>query len=475
MGEWTMDVLAGAAQLHWPGLPDLLRVLALRDFNTRVVMVGTTLLGMAGGLMGTYLLLRKQSLIGDVISHATLPGIGIAFLVLELLEPGSGKWLPGLLLGASISSLAGVGCFRAIVRFSRIKEDAALAIVLSIFFGLGIALFTVIQSIPTGNAAGLHQFIFGKAAALLPEDVMLIAAVSAGVVLATGLLFKELLVTSFDPEFAAAAGYPTQLLDAVLMLLVVGVTVIGLQSVGLLLVVAMLIIPAAAARFWTRRAASMAVVAAGIGGASAWGGVLVSALFPRIAAGAVIVLVAAALFACSLLLGTQQGVLRRWRERFTLQRRTEREHLLRAMFEIIEARAPAAARSLSHGADHEHVPVSVAELAGRRGWSRHTVARLLRRAIREGLVQLTSDGRFRLTQRGLAEARRIVRNHRLWELYLIRHADLAPALVDRSADEIEHVLSPEIVDELAAELREQYPYLAVPPSPHATGAQGETT
>ncbi len=473
MSAWTTDVLAGMAQLHWPEWSELLRVLALRDYNTRIVMLGTALMGMAGGLMGTFLLLRKQSLIGDVNSHATLPGIGVAFLTLEVLNPGSGKWLPGLLLGASISSLVGVGCFRAIVRFSRIKEDAALAIVLSVFFGLGIALFTVIQSVPTGNAAGLHQFIFGKAAALLPEDVRLIGTVAFGVVVVSCLLFKELLVLSFDPEFAAASGYPTQLLDAALMLLVVAVTVIGLQSVGLLLVVALLIIPAAAARFWTRRAAWMAAVAAVIGGGSAWGGVVVSALFPRMAAGAVIVLVAALVFGFSLLLGTQQGVLRGWRERRALRSRTERDHLLRAVFELVEARDPDAVRSSAPPATHEPVAVSFEELLAKRGWSERMLRRLLRRAIRQGLVQVTSDGRFRLTQRGLAEARRVVRNHRLWELYLIRQADLAPAQVDRSADEIEHVLSPEILDELAAELREQYPYLAVPPSPHATGVEGD--
>ncbi|RMG41006.1 MAG: iron ABC transporter [Planctomycetota bacterium] len=469
MVECSLNGLLNSAHLHWPGWSELLRVLSLRDFNTRVVMLGTTLLGMAGGLIGTFLLLRKQSLVGDVISHATLPGIGIAFLVMEVASPGTGKWLPGLLLGASVSSLLGVACFRAVVRFSRVKDDAALAIVLSVFFGLGIALFTVIQSVPSGNAAGLHQFIFGKAAALLPEDVALIAGVSTVVVSVTALLFKELLVLSFDSGFAAAAGYPTQVLDAVLMLLVVAVTVIGLQSVGLLLVVAMLIIPAAAARFWVQRAPAMAVVAALIGGIGAWGGVVVSALFPRMAAGAIIVLVTATMFGVSMLFGRRNGVVQRWREHFWLRARTEREHLLRAFFELVEARDPNAVRWAGLEPMADETAVSVGELVSKRRWTRRKVMRLIRRAIREGLVQATSGGRFRLTRRGLAEARRVVRNHRLWELYLIRHADLAPALVDRSADAIEHVLSPEIVDELAAELQEQYPYLAVPPSPHATG------
>ena len=197
------------------------------------------------------MLLRKRSLVGDVVGHASLPGIGMAFLMMEAIQPGTGKTLSGLLIGATISALLGVFCTLFIVKYSRVKEDAALAIVLSIFYGLGISLFTVIQSIPGGSSAGLRDFIFGQAARMVLADVVLIAQASLVVLFVCGLLFKEFSLLCFDEEFAAVLGWPVTLLDLLLMGIVVAVTVIGLQSVGLILVVAILIIPAAAARFWS--------------------------------------------------------------------------------------------------------------------------------------------------------------------------------------------------------------------------------
>jgi manganese/zinc/iron transport system permease protein len=292
-------------------LSRLLRVLTLKDYNTRLIILGTGIFGLCAGVVGTFMLLRKQSLIGDVVSHASLPGIGIAFLVMEIGHPGSGKNLGGLLLGALIAGFLGVVCTTAISKWTRIKQDAALAIVLSIFFGLGISLFTIIQNIPGGNAAGLHQFIFGKAASITLADVRLIASSSAVVLVLCLLLFKEFSLLCFDEDFAAVQGWPVTLLDLMLMSIVVGVTVIGLQSVGLLLVVAMMIIPAAAARFWTDHIRTMAIISGLIGGLSAVGGVVLSALFSKLAAGAIIVLVGSMFFLISLLIGTKRGLFRR--------------------------------------------------------------------------------------------------------------------------------------------------------------------
>ena len=235
----------------FPGFPtwkEVLRVLLLRDYNTRVVVVGTMLLGLAAGIIGTFMLLRKRSLMGDAISHATLPGIGIAFIVMSQYG-GSGKFLPGLLLGAFVFGLIGMGLILSIRKFTRIKEDAALGIVLSVFFGLGISILGIIQKMSTGHAAGLESFIYGKTASMLASDAKLIAVAAIVIVSFSVFLYKEFTIICFDQEYAAAQRWPVFSLDVLMMILVVFVTVIGLQAVGLILIIALLIIPPASARF----------------------------------------------------------------------------------------------------------------------------------------------------------------------------------------------------------------------------------
>ncbi len=442
----------------------LTRVVLLRDYNTRVVLLGTTLLGVVGGVVGTFMLLRKRALVGDVISHASLPGIAMAFMVIETAWPGHGKSLSGLLLGAMVSGLAGVGGVLVIRRMTRLKEDAALAIVLSVFFGAGIALLTMLQDMPSGNMAGLQGFIYGKAAAMVAADIGLISICAVLVLVVSALLFKELAALCFDEGFAASQGWPVVRLDLVLMGMVAVVTVIGLQSVGLLLVVGMLIIPAAAARFWTDHLPAMTIIAATIGGLAALLGVIASALFANLAAGPVIILSGSALFALSMLFSPTRGALPRFIEHRKLQRRVDRQHLLRACYEYIEPLLIASTGSFEV-AVAQSIPVD--ELQGRRTWSPHRFRRELATAEREGLLWITPSASCRLTAKGLEKARGIARNHRLWEMYLIEHADIAPSRVDRYADLGEHALEPEIVARIEAQLSARYPHLQVMPlSPH---------
>jgi len=450
-------------RIKWPDREQLLRVLLLRDYNTRVVLGGTVMLGAAAGVVGVFMLLRRRSLLGDVVSHASLPGIGVAFIAMEAWSPGSGKWLPGLLIGATVAGMLGVFSTKLILRYSRVKEDAAMAIVLSIFFGFGVALLTTIQNMPAGNSAGLNHFIFGKAASMIASDVYLIAAASAVIVLVVAAISKELRILSFDQRFAATQGFPVFGLDMLLMALVTGVTVIGLQSVGLLLVVAMLIVPAAASRFWTNHMNRMIYISAGVGAASSALGVLASALFPRLAAGAVIVLTGSAMFALSMVFGTRRGMLTRWTAQYRLRHRVGRQHVLRACYELLEMRfkhEPDPRRELT-----EHL-VTVEDLLPLRSWTPRRLERLLRRAEGEELLVRVRDGAFRLTQHGGDAARRVVRNHRLWEMYLIEHADIAPSHVDRDADDIEHLLGSDLVRELEQLQSQKYPHFTVPPSPH---------
>ncbi len=458
------QLAGGAAEAPasaWPSAADVVRALLLRDYNTRVVVLGVMLLGAAGGLIGSFLLLRKRALLSDALSHATLPGIGVAFLVMVSLG-GEGKWLPGLLAGATVSGVIGVLCALGIVGSSRIKEDAALGIVLSVFFGIGAATMGIVQNLRAGNAAGLQSFIYGKTASMLLSDAMTIAVAAAIVALLCALLFKEFGLVCFDPAFARAMGRPVLLLDIAMTTIVVAVTVIGLQAVGLILMVAMLVIPAAAARFWTNHLPTMLIAAAALGAASGYAGAAVSALAPRLPAGAVIVLVAGLFFGVSMFLAPARGVLPAMIRRVRLARRVARQHLLRALYELGYGESADVA-ALVGDAGGPVIPLG--RLRSARSWSPYALGVELRRARRGGLVRGTPAG-WALTRAGHAEAWRITRNHRLWELYLIAHADIAPSHVDRDADAVEHVLDRPLLEELERELARTHPSLAAPASPH---------
>ena len=442
----------------------LYRLLTLQDYNTRVVILGTGTLGAACGLIGTFLLLRKRALMADALSHATLPGIAAAFMLAVALG-GDGKSLRWLLVGATVTGVMGMLVVLLIRRHSRLKEDAALGIVLSVFFGGGVVLLGIIQQMATGYAAGLETFIYGKTASMLARDAQLIAAAAVVIAVACGLLFKEFELLCFDQEFAASQGLPVLLLDVVMLGLVVGVTVIGLQAVGLILMVGLLILPPAAARFWTDRLSLLMMIAGLIGALSGVFGAAASALVPRLPAGAIIVLTGGVFFLISLVAGAQRGLLVRLADHWRLARSTALQHLLRAMYESAEAVGGGDARvGQAVGADRDTLLVM-------RSWGTRSLKKLIRRAIRRQLVQSDHRGRYRLTEMGRLEAERIVRNHRLWELYLVTYADVAPGQVDRDADRVEHVLGPEIVARLEALLEAG----AKPPSSvHPAGVVSES-
>ena len=433
----------GERALAWPSGEELLRVLLLQDYNTRVVIIGTTLLGLAAGLVGTFLLLRKRALLSDTLSHASLPGIALTFIVLTALG-GEGKNLLALVSGAALFCILGTGAVILIQRYSRLKDDAALGIVLSVFFGLGIALMGIATRMGSGNAAGLSSFIYGKTASMLFSDALLIAVVALLAAVCGLLFFKEFSLLCFDADYAASQGWPVTRLDFLMMTLVVVVTVIGLQAVGLILVVALLIIPPAAARFWTYSLKHMLWISSFFGGVSGLFGAGISALMANLPAGAVIVLTASLFFVFSLVCGTARGLARQGLERLRLSRRIRHENLLRAIYEMLEACGQDPSRA---ELDCDLPQVDFSALLDRRSWSPGELRRTLKRAVRNGLLS-PAGSRWEMTARGLDEAGRIVRKHRLWETYLIEHADVAPGHVDWGADAIEHVLDAALVAEL---------------------------
>ncbi len=425
-------------------------MLLLEDYNTRVVVLGVMALGAAAGVAGTFLLLRKRALTADALSHATLPGIAIAFMV-AVAFGGSGKAMLGLLLGAFAFGCIGVLFILAIRYTTRLKDDAAIGIVLSVSFGFGLCLLKIATEMPSGSAAGLQGFIFGKAASMVSSDAVTMLGVAAGIVLVTGILRKEFTLLCFDEKFSMTQGWPVLALDIVLMGMVAIVTVIALQSVGLVLAVAMLIIPAASARYWVMNITSMLIVSALIGCLSGWLGATVSALVPRMPTGPIIVLICGFWFIFSFVFGRNNGIVVSQVVRTRLNRRVAMQHLLRAMWETIEQK--------------QSDSIEVTAIVSMRSWNRAFVLRQLHRARRKGYVVRKGSNSWSLSEEGTCEANRIVRNHRLWEVYLINYADIAPSHVDRDADMIEHVLGSEMVYTLEALLKSS-PHLQ---SPHPIG------
>lgn len=439
------------------------RTLMLRDYNTRVVVVAVAVLGMSAGIVGTWTLLRRRALVGDAISHATLPGIAAAFLIVQTLDrsgasSGLSSRVVALTAGAVVAGLLSVATLVLLRRTTRLKEDAALGIVLSGYFGLGVALQGMVQQVHGSSAAGLESYIFGKTASMTIGDVRMIAWTCVATFAVTLLLRREWTLLCFDEPFCGSRGFPTLFLDVVLMTCVIAVAIVGLQAVGLILVIALLVIPPAAARFWTDRLGVMAILAGVVGAVGGIVGALVSAVYPRLPSGALIVLACAGLFGFSLLFGTKRGLVGRWIDQWRLRRSVAHQHLLRAMFEAQEGVA-------------EDI-VTPDELSAARSWSPAQLARTIRRAASDGWVVHREHG-VQLTRRGWVEAERLTRQHRLWELYLMHYADVAPSRVDRQADRIEHVLQPETIAELRAMLNEADS--PMPPNPHAVPVERDSS
>jgi manganese/zinc/iron transport system permease protein len=426
------------------GAGDLLGAISFASYNTRIVLLGASLLGMAAGVIGTFLLLRRKALIGDVVGHCALPGIAVAFLVIERLSPGAGKNLPALLLGATCAGLLGAQSVSVIRMFTRVDSGTALAVVLSVFYGAGVALLSVVQRLASGSSAGLKDFLNGQTAAIVSQDVWIFTVSSLVIVVVTAALFKEFALLCFDEDYAATRGLPTRLLDIGLTLLATAVSVVGMQTVGLLLVTAILVTPPASARFWTNDIRIMAILAGILGALAAASGVIASASVSRLPAGPMIVLCGGAMFIASLALGRERGVVWTWLVHRRDQRRADRIDLLRSLYQSTEAHTgvrPQPPGSVLHAV------VPLEQIRPLRTWSSRRLKRAVRRCVREGILERTPDG-IGISQAAWEEGRQIVRNRRLWDLYLQQNADVSPAGIDRDQSLLDHALDPAVVAEL---------------------------
>lgn len=377
-------------------------------YNAALVAIGAALLGFAAGAGGSFLFLRKRALVSDAVAHATLPGVGLAFIVMVSFG-GDGRSLLGLLAGSAVTAWLGLLAVEWMVRRTRLSEDAAIGAILSAFFGLGVVLLTIIQSMSQGRQAGLEGFLLGSTAGMLFQDAVLIAGGGAAVVALIWLLRRPMTMVAFDPGFAAARGVNVRRVDLAMMGLVLAVTVIGLKLVGLILIVALLIIPPVTARFWSERAEAVVWSAGILGAVSGYVGAALSASAPSLPTGPIIVLISAALFALSLLFAPARGVLASVLARHAFQTRVHRRQGLLALSR----------------AEPIHDPLTL---------------KILRR---EGLMR--ADGVA--TQDGRAAAARIARDERRWSIARRQHHDtaltgrydgLTPIEEVFTADEIAH-------------------------------------
>jgi manganese/zinc/iron transport system permease protein len=382
-------------------------------YNATLVAIGAALLGMAAGVTGTFLFLRKRALVSDAMSHATLPGIAAAF-ILMVAAGGDGRNLIGLLLGSAVSATLGLLAVQWLASRTRLNEDAAIGAVLSVFFGFGVVLLTVIQTMSAGRQAGLEDFLLGATAGMLYAEAVTIA-VGGALALALALLLRRpMTMVAFDPGHAATVGIDTRRIDLATMGLVMAVTVVGLKIVGLIMIIALVIIPPVAARFWSERTEAVVLIAGVIGGLSGYLGAAISASAPALPTGPIIVLVAFAIFVLSLLVAPARGTLAAWARARRYHRRV---HLRQGLLAMAQG-----------------LPVHEA-------WTR----RLL---VAEGLAR--ADGVP--TEAGRARAAQAMRDERRWAVLRGLPAYEAAASLYDGLRDIETVLTPDQLADIDARM-----------------------
>jgi manganese/zinc/iron transport system permease protein len=356
--------------------------LLLNDYTLRTITLGTAVLGAICGMLGSFAVLRKESLLGDAISHAALPGIAVAFLITGAKDSNI------LLLGALVSGLIGTFWIRAMTQKTHLKSDTALGLVLSLFFGFGMLLLTFIQKQPNANQAGLDKYLFGQAATLVESDVLLMVIVTSLALVVMLLFWKEFKLLLFDADYTKTLGFNTRFIDITITFFIVLAIVLGLQTVGVVLMSAMLLAPAAAARQWTNKLSVMVFLAAIFGAFSGVLGTAISASQNNLSTGPVIVLVASVFVLFSFIFSPGRGLLFR-QLRFRRNRRDlQLKKTLQIMFGIAETHD-----NISH-------PHAIKILNNFQGFTKISLGQM------EENEWITLDGqKWALTQKGFEEAR----------------------------------------------------------------------
>ena len=421
-----------ADSLFWQ---QVLRFWSFQDPAVRTALAAMVLLGACCGSLGCFVVLRRLSLLGDSLGHAVLPGVCAGFLVTQTKAP---RWI---FLGAGLSALLASWLVGFIHRHSRLKTDAILGLVLSGFFGLGTVMLTRLQQFPYGSQSGLNQFLFGQASAIRGEDLQWIAVLAGTVLLVIVVAFKELAITSFDEGFSVSIGLPVRAIHYLLMGLLALAIVISIQAVGVVLLSALLITPAATAYLLTDRLKTMVVLAVVIGVGAGVLGLNLSFLGRSLPTGPFVVLVLGGVFLLAYGFSPRYGVVLRSVRRSRQAHRTRQENLLKSIY------------LLGESGEHpeEGKPVPLGDLARQSQGTLAAVRRAVRGLVRRDWVEIRGDDVW-LKETGRQRARDLIRNYRLWELFLTHEIQLPADHTARDAENLEHILGPELVSQLEKRL-----------------------
>jgi manganese/zinc/iron transport system permease protein len=364
------------------------------SYTDSVVLIGAVILGVAAGVLGTFAVFRERSLVGDALSHATLPGVCIAFIVTGAKDAAT------LAIGAGIACLVGAVLIVLIERSGRIRPDAAIGVVLASFFSLGIVLLTYLANFNNASQAGLDKYLFGQAAGLLESDLVVMGALCLVSLVAVALAFRPLKTTLFDASFAGSIGLPVRLLELAMTALLVIAIVIGVRTVGAILMVAMLIVPAVTARQLSDRLSTLLPIAGVVGAVVGATGALLSesAALPT---GPVIVVTGFVVALAALLFAPGRGAA--WRVRQVARDRSR----LSTESVLIDLET----------ALHAGPPPTEAELTAASGRSSGAVRRALRRLDRTGMIVREGD-RLHLSESGAAAAHALFERRALWGAWL---------------------------------------------------------
>ena len=406
-------------------IDQIVEFFSFQDVNIRYVALGTVLLGASSALVGCFTFLRKKALVGDTIAHSILPGICLSFMIFETKDPLM------LLLGAMVSGWLSVYIVDYISANSKIKPDTAIGLTLSVFFGVGVLLLTHIQHSGNAAQAGLDKFLFGKAASLVQNDVITFGIVSVLLIGTIILFFKQFSLISFDVHFSKTIGLPVRTFEVILSSITVLAVAIGIQTVGVVLMAAMLITPAAAARFWTDKLKVMIVIAAIIGAISGLFGAFISFTAPSMPTGPWIVVVLSFIAIGSMLIAPKNGAISKIRKQKKNQRKILEDNIIKLLYKLGEKENDFFKnRSITTLKSYREIPTN-------------KFLKGLNILKKKNQVALVND-LWVLTEEGKTAGMRIVKIHRLWELYLTTYLRIAPDHVHEDAETIEHIITPEM-------------------------------
>ncbi len=407
--------------------------ISFSDPTLQKALLGSLFISICAALVGVFTYYQKKSLVGDAVAHSVFPGICMAFIISGTKNPIF------LLLGAFIAGWLSIISFDFLLRDKRIKSDAALASVLSVFFGLGILLLNHIQNGGNANQIGLQHFLMGNVAAMSSQDVMTYGLISSFVSLVIILFFPVFKLISFNKDFAHSKGYKVKSIQFLFSSLIVICIAIGINAVGVILMAALLITPASSARWWSNKLERIAILAVLFSVISATIGAYISFSYARMPAGPWMVIILSVIALLSILFSYPKGVIYGMLRRRKAQEKMLVENVLKSFYHIEER-------------EGEEL-ISAVQLANTRSYDGAKLSLALRKLKKRSLV-LVSGQNYQLSKEGRAEAKRIIRLHRLWELYLGSKLNFKKDHVHNDAEAIEHIITPEIEKQLIEELGE---------------------